>query len=156
MIALRLVRFIELHSDPLARGLLEKFMHSPQTADLKKVPAGELHERSHAIFFNLSDWLMGKSEAEIEHLYAEIGARRASQGVALPHLLAAIMMTKTHLWEFLESQGVLEQPGEIFGELELLRHLDRFFDRALYYATKGYEEEEHRRRGEVLHAARTR
>jgi hypothetical protein len=153
MIALRLVRFIELHSDPLARGLLEKFMHSPQTADLRKVPAGELHERSHAIFFNLSDWLTGKSEAEIERLYAWIGRRRAAQGVALPHLLAAIMMTKTHLWEFLERQGVLDKPGEIFGELELLRHLDRFFDRALYYATKGYEEEAQRRRTENLQVA---
>jgi hypothetical protein len=153
VIALRLVRFIELHSDPLARGLLEKFLHSAQTEDLKKVPAGELHDRSHAIFFNLSDWLMGKSEAEIERLYADIGARRAAQGVALPHLLAAIMMTKTHLWEFLERQGVLEKPGEIFGELELLRHLDRFFDRALFYATKGYEEEVQRRRVAELHAA---
>ena len=28
----------------------------------------------------------------------------------------------------------------VFGELELLRLLDQFFDRAVYYATEGYEE----------------
>jgi hypothetical protein len=96
---------------------------------------------------------MGKPEAEIERLYSEIGVRRAAQGVALPHLLAAIMMTKTHLWEFIEHQGVLDKPGEIFGELELLRHLEQFFDRAVYYAVRGYKEEVQRRRKADLHAA---
>jgi hypothetical protein len=28
----------------------------------------------------------------------------------------------------------------VFGELELLRLLDQFFDRAVYYATEGYEQ----------------
>ena len=30
---------------------------------------------------------------------------------------------------------------EIMGELELLQMLDMFFDRAIYYAAVGYEEE---------------
>jgi hypothetical protein len=31
-------------------------------------------------------------------------------------------------------------PIEIYGEMELLRLLDQFFDRALCFATEGYEQ----------------
>lgn len=30
--------------------------------------------------------------------------------------------------------------GDLFGELELIRKIDRFFDRVLYYVLRGYEE----------------
>lgn len=39
MIALRLVRLIEDHSDELAEGLLKKFQSSSLTKDMGKVPA---------------------------------------------------------------------------------------------------------------------
>lgn len=52
----------------------------------------------------------------------------------------AILLTKEHLWSFLDWEGVHGGLHNVFGELELLRLLDQFFDRALYYATEGYEE----------------
>lgn len=137
--AIRLVRLIETHADRLAHGLQHKFLHAPHCEDLKKVPATELKERSYEIYRNLSDWLTAKSEAEIEHRYVALGARRASQGVALSNLVWAITATKEHLWEFLESEGFADKPVELFGELELLHRIEMFFDRALYYATVGYE-----------------
>ncbi len=140
MIALRLVRLIENHSDELAAGLLKKFQNSPRTRGLQKVPASELRERSYEIYRNLSDWLLNKTESEVEQRYVEIGARRAVQDVALADLCWAIVLTKEHLWDFLEEQGYLRSPLEILGELELLRLLDQFFDRALCYATEGYEQ----------------
>jgi hypothetical protein len=141
MIALRLVRFIETNSDSLAQELLEKLRRSPYTGGLKNVPAAELKGRSEAIFRNLSDWLSQKSESEIEVVYTELGTRRARQGVPVSQLFAAFMLTRTHLWEFLERHGVPDKPGDLYGELDLLRHLDRFFDRALFYAAEGYEAE---------------
>lgn len=42
--------------------------------------------------------------------------------------------------EFLEQQGFLRSPVELYGKMELLRLLDQFFDRALAYATEGYEQ----------------
>ena len=49
-------------------------------------------------------------------------------------------MIKKHLWEFLERQAFKRGPGETYGEMELLRLLDRFLDRALCFATEGYEQ----------------
>lgn len=140
MIALRLVHLIERHSDDLAAGFLAKLLISERTSDLRKVPADELRERSHEIFHNLSAWLLEKGEDELERRYRELGARRASQGVRLSHFVAAWALLKEHLWEFLRSEAAVDTALELFGEIELLRALDRFFDRALYYAVSGYEQ----------------
>jgi hypothetical protein len=89
---------------------------------------------------HLGDWLITKTGHEIQKRYFELGERRASQGVALSDFCWAIALTKGHLWEFLQRQGVTGSPIEIYGEMELLRLLDQFFDRALCFAAEGYEQ----------------
>jgi hypothetical protein len=49
------------------------------------------------------------------------------------------MLTKEHIWDFLEREGFMRGPLEIYGEMELLRLLDQFFDRAMCYCAEGYE-----------------
>jgi hypothetical protein len=140
MIALRLVHLIETHSEELAEGLTQKLLSSERTSDLRRVPANELHHRCHEIYRNLSDWLLNKTEHDIEKVYKALGARRSNQGVSMASLTWAILLTKEHLWGFLEWEGVHGGLHNVFGELELLRLLDQFFDRAVYYAAEGYEE----------------
>src|SRR6202161_2036851 len=140
MIALRLVRLIEHHSDALAGELVVKLETSSRTADLRKVPIDELRQRLQEILRHLSEWLITKTGHDIEQRYFEIGERRASQGVALSDFCWAIVMTKEHLWEFLQREGLIRGPVDIYGEMELLRLLDKFFDRGLCFATEGYEQ----------------
>ena len=138
MLATRLVRLIEAHAEQLSEGVIHKLEHDAMCAELRKVPEEELRLRSYEIYRNLSNWLLGRSH-EVQDLYMEIGERRAKQGVAFSHVLYAISATKEQLWEFLESEGVIVKPVELFGEMELFRLLDQFFDRALYFAAIGYE-----------------
>jgi hypothetical protein len=140
MISLRLVRLIELHSEELTVELVTKLETSSHTSDLHKVPAGELRRRIQEILQHFSEWLLTKTGTDIEQRYFEIGERRAAQGVALSDFCWAIAMTKEHLWEFLQREGLIRGPVDIYGEMELLRLLDQFFDRALCFATEGYEQ----------------
>ncbi|HEV2021784.1 MAG TPA: hypothetical protein VGQ94_04590 [Terriglobales bacterium] len=140
MLAIRLVRLIENHSEQLARGLTEKVWNSSKCSDLHRVPADELQARTHEIYRNLSDWLMNKTEAEVERRYTELGARRAHQGVAFSHFVWAITATKEHVRAFVQREGLADSAMELHGELELLHLLDQFFDRALYYTAVGYEQ----------------
>jgi hypothetical protein len=139
VIAVRLVRLIEDHSDDLADGLLRKFQTSPRTKDLRKIPARELRNRSYEILRHLSEWLLSKPNSDIQRRYLEIGALRACQEVSLADLCWAIVLTKEHIGDFLERQGLLQGPVDIYGEMELLRLLDQFFDRAICYSVEGYE-----------------
>ncbi|HUJ94694.1 MAG TPA: hypothetical protein VLW84_05475 [Terriglobales bacterium] len=113
---------------------------NPHTTELRKVPEAELRSRNHEILQHLSEWLLTKTASDVESRYRRLGAERAAQGVSLADYCWAIVLTKEHLWEFLQRQAFLCSPVEIYGELELLRLLDRFFDRALCYAAEGYEE----------------
>ena len=142
MFSYRLVRLIESHADELAAGLEEKVRsQSPGHALSRYFRRQELRERVYEIYRHLGEWLLGKNELDIEHRYREIGARRAQQKVPLSEVVQAIVLVKENLWDFLKSEAVMDRAIEIMGELELLQMLEMFFDRAIYYAAVGYEEE---------------
>jgi len=144
MLAVRLVRIIENHIEQLSRELSEKVWNSPRCSDLNKVPATELEARTREIYRNLSDWLLDKTEAEVERRYTELGAARALQGVAFSHFVWAITSTKEHVRAFIQREGLSDSAMELHGELELLHLLGQFFDLVLYYAAVGYEQERNR------------
>ena len=141
MLAVRLVRLIENHIEQLSRDLSEKVWNSPRCSDLNKVPASELQARTREIYRNLSDWLLDKTEAQVERRYTELGAARAQQGVAYSHFVWAIISTKEHVRAFVQREGLSESAMELHGELELQLLLGHFFDLVLYYAAVGYEQE---------------
>jgi len=141
MIALRLVRLIENHSDELTENLVQTLLADSRTSDLQKIPANELRDRIHELLQHFSEWLLHKTTGDIESKYVALGTRRYAQGVSLTDFSWAFMRTKEHLWAFLQRQGFLLNAVELYGELELLRLLDQFFDRALCFVIQGYEQE---------------
>ena len=148
MFSYRLVRLIETHADALAAGLENKVMSSPQVRHFCNVPGHELRERVYEIYRHLGEWLLGRNQGDIERRYREIGVRRATQNVPLAEVIQAIVLTKENLWDFLKSEAVMDRAIEILGELELLQMLEQFFDRAIYFAAVGYQEEIERKQEE--------
>jgi len=136
----RLVRLIETHSDQLARGLLERIENCERCRDfVEKVPPEELKQRVYEIYHHLGEWLLKKTEHDVERRYIAIGERRAAQGVTLSQLVFAIIATKEHLWEYVTREALADRPVELFQELELFQLVEQFFDRAVYFAAIGYE-----------------
>ncbi|MGC2110691.1 MAG: hypothetical protein WA655_14315 [Candidatus Korobacteraceae bacterium] len=149
MFAIRLVHLIEERADQLAEGLLNKLKKAEACDELLAlVPPQELHQRAYEIYRNVAEWLLNKTEAEIEERYIGLGARRARQGVPYSQMLYALQTIKEYLWEFLRQEGFLE-PTELIGEFEFLYSLEKFFDRAAYFASVGYESA---RESELMHA----
>jgi hypothetical protein len=141
MFSYRLVHLIESHAEALASDLQERMHENMQVSHFRDIPAHEVRERVYEIYRHLGEWLLGKNELDIEHRYREIGARRAAQEVPLSEVIQAIVLTKENLWDFLKSEAVMDRAIEIMAELELLQMLEMFFDRGIYYAAVGYEEE---------------
>ncbi len=139
MLAYKLVRLIETHSESLTATLLHKVQTSELTPSYRHVPAEDLKNRVGEIYSHLGEWLLGKSTFDIERRYEEIGACRVQQDVPVSELIWVIVLTKENLWEFLQKESTPEKAAEAFGELEMLQLLDQFFDRAIYYASVGYE-----------------
>ena len=142
MVTYRLIDLIEKHSEALAAKLLENVRSSEFTRSFAagSVPAEEMRERVCDIYRHLGEWLLAKTDAELEQLYRTLGARRYHQHVPLPELVWAIILAKQSLWDFLTWESVPERPADLFGELGLLQMMGSFFDRALHYAVLGYED----------------
>jgi hypothetical protein len=139
LLTYRLVKLIETHSDELAMGLVEKLRNDPRTCHYGSEPTQEFKEKAAEIYRYLGEWLLGRTEADIERRYIEIGQRRRAQGIEFSQLICSINLVKTHLLEFLKTESVGQKPVELLGELEVLQLLEQFFDRAIYYAAIGYE-----------------
>jgi hypothetical protein len=135
-----LIQLVEIHADDLVEGVLRKLKGSDRCHELmQRVPAEELKRRVYEIYNHAGDWLLRKMEFEIEERYIGLGIRRARQGVPLRELVWTLNTVKEYLWEYLEEEGLREQPVDLYGERGLLLSLDRFFDRAVYFAAVGYE-----------------
>src|SRR5215467_7643999 len=130
MFAVKMIQLIEKHAAKLSDELVSRLAKSDNCAELiKNVPASELKMRTHEIYQNLTDWLLSKTPSEIEERYEGLGMRRAKQGVPFSELLYAFSMTKECLWSYLEQDGLLDDPMELLGDLNLLHSIGRFFDR---------------------------
>jgi len=137
---MRLVRLIEAHSNELSQGLTEQIRTSERTPDFRTVPAEDLWLAGAEVYRNLGEWLLQKTESDIEARFRIVGARRAADGVRLHQVVWALMLSREHLWHFLRHHSFSDNVVALCGELELQRLLNQFFDRAIYYAVLGYEE----------------
>jgi hypothetical protein len=140
MVALRLVRIIESHSEELADGIVQKLVTSERTSSYRKLPAQELRNAALSVYKNLGDWLLTKTESDVELRYRELGLKRANEGVPLSQFMASMLMTKDHLWTYLRREAMSDGALQLYGEIEFLQSLTTFYDRAIYYASMGYEE----------------
>jgi hypothetical protein len=139
MLATRLVRLIEAHSEQLATSLTEKIRTSQRTLDYLKIAPEELKQQAYDIYGHLGEWIMSKTESDIELHYTHIGEHRAQQGIRYSDFVWALVITKENLFHYLQTAAVSDRAIELLGELELLQLVEQFFDRALYYAMVGYE-----------------
>jgi hypothetical protein len=102
MVALKLVRLIEKHSEELLQGLTEHIHTSARLCDFSKIPPAELELAAAEVYRNLGEWLLQKTEDDIETRCGAIAARRAAEGVGLHQFVWALIISRDHLWQFLQ------------------------------------------------------
>jgi transcriptional regulator with XRE-family HTH domain len=140
MLGLKLLHLIENQSEELAQGLAQKIRTSERTSDFRKIPAEKLQLAAADVYRNLGEWLLHKTENDIEQRFKAIAARRAAEGIALHQFAWALMISRDYLWHFLQGEAFADNIVELFGKLELQQMLNQFFDRAVYYGILGYDE----------------
>ena len=140
MVTRKLVRLIESHCDDLATHLAEKLHRSSRTAGFLVIPREELVHATGDLYRNLGEWVLSKTETEIEMRFVDVGKRRYAQKVPLDDVVWGIILSKENLWGFLRRESLADRALDLFNQLEFMQLLDGFFDRAIYYTTRGYEQ----------------
>lgn len=142
MLGMKLVRLIEGHSEALSKGLAQEILRSDRTAEFRVIPQEDLARRAAELYRDLSGWLLQKTERDIANRFKAIAAQRYVEGIHLHQYLWALMLTRDHLLHFLRQEAFADNIVELHGELEVHQLLNQFFDRAIYYAVRGYEQAE--------------
>ena len=137
----KLVDLIEGHSDELTRRLVERVKENRQTIGYRRFDDLELGRRARAIYGHLGYWLRSTSDLEVEDAFFAVGRERCEEGVPLSDVVAAQLLTRRNLWDFINEKIAGDSPVELRGELEVQILVVRFFDRVIYHTVRGYEAE---------------
>lgn len=139
MISVRLVAMIEDHAEQLTAGLVNELKHHPRLGGYHRLGHSELHDRAYDVYHNLSKWVARGSEHEVESAYTDLGRRRYSEGIPLSEVIFALILTKEHLLEYVRTSGLSDTALDLYQELELVRIVGQFFDKAIYHTARGFQ-----------------
>jgi hypothetical protein len=150
MLATRLIRLIETHSQSLTRETMQDVLTNERTRSFHRVPKAELEPRVAALYENLGKWIGDPSEAAVKKEYEYWGTARFHQEIPLNEIVYCVILTKKHLRRFIREHGLIAfandratpdelVPVELYGIQELNYMVGEFFDKALYYLALGYE-----------------
>jgi ADP-ribose pyrophosphatase YjhB (NUDIX family) len=136
----KLIKLIESNAEIIARRWLNNVRTNKSSPTYVNAdPEATLH-RNMLVVGQFGKWLGGfYKDDDIREFYRKLGMERKQEGFALSEILSAISLTRKYIWEFALSQRLWNSTIDIYMTLELERRMMLFFDRASYYAAKGYE-----------------
>ena len=135
----RLIRIIENNAEEFAQSTVKKLRSSPRTESHHKLPDKDMYNRCYEVYHNLGRWLWEKSDQAVQARFNELGERRRQEGIPLPEVLWALVLTKDRLLEYLAAYALADSAMELYQQQELDRLIGHFFDRAVCYTAAGYE-----------------
>lgn len=150
MLSARLIQLIETHARSLSEEVVQDLLTNEHTRSYALIAIDELGQRIFDFFQNLGNWIGEPKDDAIRAEYEEWGRVRARQGIPISEIIYSLIVTKKHLRRYIREHGSVlfsgdrVPPGELVPfELYSIQELNYivgdFFDRALYYLTRGYE-----------------
>ncbi|MHB9149714.1 MAG: NUDIX domain-containing protein [Thermoleophilia bacterium] len=148
-----LVKVIEEHASEIARRWAREIVEHPTTACLKSLKREHLEEEATVALSRLGDWLRVEPEvpgtappsgmaAEVRTFYRAWGAERAQGGCTVHEVLSSLSLLKRQIYDYAREARVWERPADLYRVVELVTRMGSFFDRACYYAARGFEDAE--------------
>jgi len=138
----KLIKLIESNAEIIARRWLNHIRTNKSSPTYINADPEATLQRNMLVIGQFGKWLGGfYNDDDIRDFYRKLGMERKKEGFALSEILSAISLTRKYIWEFALSQRMWNSTIDIYMTLELERRMMLFFDRASYYAARGYESE---------------
>jgi len=138
-VSMNLVGLIENNADELTKKWMRIVRSHPDTPTYHQYPENKLYDRAFSVYSQLGKALSSETtKEEIKKQYMSLGAQRRIEGFKLSELVQALIITRRVLWLKIQSDGLLNSAMDLTLALELSNHVILFFDRAIFFATKGY------------------
>ena len=89
---------------------------------------------------NLGVWQTTQDGEALSRRYQEVGHARFCEGIPLAECVYKVHLIELKTVEYIQFANSAQTAMEIFGELEMLRALHRFFAVVVHAMVKGYED----------------
>lgn len=143
ILASKLVKIIEKNSDIIAEKWASEVVTLPYTRSYWNIDHDELIERAASVCSRMGYFLGRRIPKEkIALFYRRLGKTRRKQGYPVEEVVMALLLLKRHIWLFVVEEGFLSTSLELYQALELNNRVVQYFDRAIYFITQSYSEEE--------------
>lgn len=143
VIATNLIRIIEKNSSAIADRWVDDVTTSPHTRSYWNESQEELHKRAENVCSRMGYFLGRRLPRErLASFYKRLGQARREQGYAAEEVVFALMLLKRHIWLYILQEGLLRTNLELYQALELNNRVVLYFDRAIYYVTQAWYEED--------------
>lgn len=150
MISEKIITLIKENAELLTNRLCKDVLSREETKNYRKLDKDLVFERVFDVYSRLDSWLEGnKVKGEIRDHYLKLGAQRYHEGIPLSDLVMTLMLIKRHLWLYVMEQNFFDSSFQLMQALEFNNRVVLFFDRAIYFATIGYEMEQAKASGET-------
>ncbi len=132
-------RFVTDYGNEIAELWIDDIRSGATTPSYTMVPDNELTQSSELALAEVDSWLSGKaSNRAIEEFFYNLGQRRNAMNLPLHEMVSALLLLKMEIWTSARQHGVWESAQDLQRVLELNRRLGAFFDKAVYWGTRGY------------------
>ena len=146
MLPIRLLHRVETHWDAIAAAVIEQTRIDPNTPHHQELDDEELHARARDLVHNLGTWLTSQDADALARRYEEVGRQRCREGVPLAEAVYKLHLIEQKTVDYIQYSNIAQNATEIFGELEILRALHRFFAIVVHSMVRGYEDAASRER----------
>lgn len=139
----RLVDLIERNAAELTNNWLADVRREASLTTYHRYDNIELYNRAYRVFSQLGKWISRETtKEEIARDYMTLGEQRRKEGFSLSEVIRAIILIRRNLWRKIMQEGLLDTTYDLYQAMELNNRVTLFFDRAIYYASLGYEKKD--------------
>ena len=137
-------KIISQDSQIITENWVAEVMQHPTTKSYALFKCDELYQRAHKVVSQFCSWMTDPNEhsQSIIEYYQGVGRKRRTEGFLLSEVLSAISLTRKHIFAHVLAQdGIWDQAIGISTIMEFVSRVNLFFDKTVFYTTRGYEKE---------------
>lgn len=139
MLSARLLDRIETHWDKIADAVVFSAHADERFAHYRALEDEELRTRARDLIANLRLWLTGKDDTELEERYRRLGSIRMGQGFPLHEIVGIVQLIERKTLDYVRDANSASNAVELYGELEMIRVLNRYFQIVQLSLVEGFE-----------------
>ncbi|HBY61979.1 MAG TPA: hypothetical protein DEH78_19335 [Solibacterales bacterium] len=137
---MHLIQRIEANWEKIATAVAQQSQRDRNVEHYRTLDNDELRKRAQDVAQNLGYWLTTENSGAVVERYRALGRRRYHEGFPLSEVVYKLQLIERKITEYAQDQNAATTALEIYGELEMLRALRRFFDLAIHGLVSGYEQ----------------